>query len=508
MRVQYCLVAALLAGAMLPVPGMAAAADSELRLASYGAVESFDPDAAADEAGVAARDAVYDGLVAYEPGKTRITGRVAQSWTVSPDGLTYTFKLRSGVTFHDGTPLDSDAVKASLVRRMASAHPPRRLDGIAEVATPDALTVVVRLNQRQPWLLDTLAGAWGPKILSPAALAAQGSPEAAAAWLRTHDAGSGPFQVAQVTQGGLRLERFGGYWGTAPWFAAISVAALPDAAAQALRLQAGMLDAVANVYPPASLDRLPSAFRVTALSGLNMIVGVVNPLLALTNDDARRAVLTAMHPKWWLPEIYGAYGSPATTLFPADMIETLEPLELPSDLVVARRLVPRAGGVSLTVGYRTSQADVLRGPVEVLVSNLRALGVVADAVLVPDAAVARYARQPTAGPDILVVCTAPGEATPRAQAQTYYLGSGPGNVFGLIDPNASRLAREADAITDRNDALKQYLLAGDQLFASGGFVPLANIKGIVVHRDYLTGFATRPGFPVGNFDYALLAESE
>ncbi|HSA79614.1 MAG TPA: ABC transporter substrate-binding protein [Geminicoccaceae bacterium] len=66
---------------------------------------------------------LYDGLVRYQPGTLEVEPALAESWEISPDGKTYTFKLRQGVSFHDGTPFDSAAVKFNFDRMLDEGHP-------------------------------------------------------------------------------------------------------------------------------------------------------------------------------------------------------------------------------------------------------------------------------------------------------------------------------------------------------------------------------------------------
>ncbi len=68
-------------------------------------------------------DNVYETLVRFVPGSTALEPDLAEKWTVSADGLTYTFNLRKGVTFHDGTPFNADAVAQSLGRQFKKDSP-------------------------------------------------------------------------------------------------------------------------------------------------------------------------------------------------------------------------------------------------------------------------------------------------------------------------------------------------------------------------------------------------
>src|SRR5262245_59447417 len=76
-------------------------AQEVLRIPYVVDIGTFDPDNGFEIGAMSAIDNVYEGLVEYEPGSTRIVGLLARSWDISADGLTYTFHLVDGVTFHD-----------------------------------------------------------------------------------------------------------------------------------------------------------------------------------------------------------------------------------------------------------------------------------------------------------------------------------------------------------------------------------------------------------------------
>ena len=99
----------------------------------------------------------FDGLVAINR-DGRPQPRLAQNWTQSPDGLSWTFQLRHNAFFHDGSPVDSEAVKASLGRTLASPardFSPGLLD-IISLDTPKPDQLVIRLRTRSAFLLDDL----------------------------------------------------------------------------------------------------------------------------------------------------------------------------------------------------------------------------------------------------------------------------------------------------------------------------------------------------------------
>src|SRR5881394_3995281 len=110
----------------------------------------------------------YSTLLRVDPTDktgTKPVGDVAESWTVSKDGLTYTFKLRKGVKFHDGSELTSKDVKATYDKIM---HPPQGVkslrkemyDSVKLVEAPDASTIVFRLKRPEASLLLGLSSPW------------------------------------------------------------------------------------------------------------------------------------------------------------------------------------------------------------------------------------------------------------------------------------------------------------------------------------------------------------
>ncbi len=182
-------------------PGLALAQD--VLRAPYGAdVASFDPDNAFEVAGLSAINNVYEGLVEYAPGGTEVVGLPAEAWEVSEDGLTCTFPIKPDVLFHDGTPADAAAVGATFERRRtADVIRGYFLANVASVEAPDAQTPVIRLAAPQPSLLDALASPWGPRAVSPSALAENGGENMGKTCLMENAVGTGPFRLAGVLRG-------------------------------------------------------------------------------------------------------------------------------------------------------------------------------------------------------------------------------------------------------------------------------------------------------------------
>jgi peptide/nickel transport system substrate-binding protein len=162
---------------------------------------------------------LYESLVTYKGDSVDLEGRLAERWSTSPDGKTLTFELRKGVTFHDGTPLDAEAVVFTFERFLKPDHPHRpknpcpyasNFGDIAKVAADGPHKVVFTLKQPSVVLLYNLT-LFPAFIVSPAAVKQQG------AQFPVRPVGSGPYRLARWDRGvRIVLDRNETYWGARP----------------------------------------------------------------------------------------------------------------------------------------------------------------------------------------------------------------------------------------------------------------------------------------------------
>lgn len=470
-------------------------------------IGSFDPDNAFEVDGLGAINAVYEGLVEYAPGSTELVGLLAEEWTVSEDGLVYTFDLRDNVVFHDGTPMDAEAVRGALERRRdGDLVLSYFLANVAEIATPDADTVTLTLSSAQPSFLDSLASPWGPKVVAPSAL---GSETATAGTLNETAVGTGPFELTRFDRGtGYELTRFEDYWGDAPYFEAVRIEILPDLSQQILQLRTGDIDAVPRNYPWAQLRALPRDVEISSAESMALVIAFVKPGSPLDDEAVREAVLTAINPAGWASDAFGEYASPAESLYPRAMIDPEEPVRFPSDMEAARAAIEAAGDVSLTIGFPAAEANTVGRVADLLIAQLGAIGVNATAVTVPTGGEYNFAADMDAAPNLMLARNSPDAAHPDTQAPVFYATGGPINVMGVSNPEADAIATEAAALTDRAARDAAYLQAGEMWFEAGQFVPLVDLQDVVVHREGLTDLGLRPVFPPGNIDLGTVRYEE
>ena len=186
-------------------------------------LQSVDPAFDYEYAGWEVIANVYQPLVTYDHvDSSKFVGVLAQNWTVSPDGLTYTFKLRQGVKFSNGDPFDANAVKYSFDRVIKMNQPPSwiltqslTLDNIKVI---DPYTIELHLTQPYAAFLATLS-TMVASIVDPAVVEAHGGVVANATnpWMDSNVVGTSPFILQEWIKGDhLTLARNPNYWGDPP----------------------------------------------------------------------------------------------------------------------------------------------------------------------------------------------------------------------------------------------------------------------------------------------------
>ncbi len=195
---------------------------------------------------------IYDGLVRYKDGTLEVEPALAESWTISDDGKTYTFKLRQGVKFHDGSDFNAEAVKFNFDRMLKEDHPfyntgpfplSFNFSSIDAVNVLDEHTVEFKLKEPFAPFLSNLAYPTG-LIVSPEAVKKYGKE------FGRHPSGTGPFKFAEW-QSGQRVvvERNPDYWDTAPALEAVVFRPITDANTRVAEMMAGGLDVMVEVPP-------------------------------------------------------------------------------------------------------------------------------------------------------------------------------------------------------------------------------------------------------------------
>jgi peptide/nickel transport system substrate-binding protein len=181
--------------------------------------------------------ALHDALVKPMPGQPRAAG-LAESWSVSKDGLVYEFVLRKGALFHNGDPVTADDVKFSLERYRGTAVKALR-ERVAAVETPDPGRVRIRLKQPWPDFLTFYTNATGAGWIVPRKYVEKVGDEG----FKKAPIGAGPYKFVSFTPGvELVLEAFEQYWRKSPSVKRLVLRVIPDEATRLAALKRGEVD--------------------------------------------------------------------------------------------------------------------------------------------------------------------------------------------------------------------------------------------------------------------------
>ena len=241
-----------------PTAAQQAVRGGTLTFATGADPDSLDPQNTQSNPGEQVNRMMHENLVRFSA-KMQLEPALAESWVASKDGLAWTFKLRKGVKFHDGTSFDAKAVKYFFDRVLGDEKPFK-----ASLYTPvvqgaeviDDSTVRVILKQPFGAFLFIMAHSAGA-IVSPAAHQKWGKD------LALHPVGTGPFKFVEWVKGDhVTMERHDGYWGGAPNLDRVVVKTVREDQARVLMLESGDADLIVNI-PTEEIPRLRKDARFT-----------------------------------------------------------------------------------------------------------------------------------------------------------------------------------------------------------------------------------------------------
>ncbi len=317
-------------------PANAASADATINIGSLYEPQNLDNTGGGGQGVVEALNGnVYEGLYRLtDAGK--VENVLATASKISRDGLTYTFTLRSGVTFHSGKAVTSADVKFSLEKVSATDSKSARKSSfkvVKSIATPDAKTVVVTLSSRSISFIYNLTYIW---IMNSSA-----KDFAAAA------DGTGPYQFSAWKRGStLTLTRNDSYWGAAPKNKTVVYHYFNDATALNNALLTGAVDVITSAQSPDALAQFKSsAYKISNGQSTTKLLLVFNDRVAPFNNKlVRKAVTSAINNAKLLSSIWGDYGTLIGSMVPPTdpWYEDLTGVN-PYDLALAKKELAAAG---------------------------------------------------------------------------------------------------------------------------------------------------------------------
>jgi peptide/nickel transport system substrate-binding protein len=355
-------IAATLALAPAAPPALAQTPPGVLAVGQIAEPKSLDPAAVTAVNDFRILVNLYDGLVRFQDGSLEVEPALAESWEISDDGTVYTFTLREGVTFHDGTPLNAEAVKFHFERMLDEEHPyhdtgPFPLSfffsAIETVEAVDDRTVRFTLGEPYAPFLSNLAYPTG-LIVSPTAVAEHGSD------FGRNPVGTGAFRFESWDANtAVVVTRNEEYWDGAPPLEAVIFRPITDANTRVAEMLSGGIDVMVEV-PPDALGQFAESedFQVYEQAGPHLWFLILNTKEPPFDDvRVRQAVNYAIDKEALVENVLQGTAEVAAGPIPPAFAwaynEELEPY--PHDPERARELLAEAGVEDATLTFYVTE---------------------------------------------------------------------------------------------------------------------------------------------------------
>lgn len=493
---------AIVAMSLLGPGASAALASKDVVFAVASTFTTTDPYDANDTLSQAMAKSFYEGLFGFDK-DMKLIPVLAESYTVSGDGLVYTIKLRSGVKFQDGTDFNAEAVKVNFDR---ATNPDNHLKRyglysvIAKTEIVDAHTARITLKEPFSAFINDLAHPSGVMI-SPAALKQWGSKGIA-----FHPVGTGPFKFVEWKQPDyLRVEKFDGYWRKGyPKVDSITWRSVVDNNSRAALMQTGAAQFTFPVpYELAGvLKAKPGIELVAAPSIVLRYLSMNTQQKPFDNLKVREAIAYAINTQALAKVAFSGYAIPADGVVPDAVEYSVKLGPWPYDVAKAKRLLAEAGypngfETELWSGYNYSTAQKVS---EFLQQQLLQIGVRTKITLLE------------AGQRVQQVESWPDPKT--APVRLYYIGwssstgeadwalrplldggSWPPKLFNTAYYRNVKVDADINgalATTDKAQKAQLYRDAQQRIWADAPWVPLVTEKLLSAHSTRLGGVYVMP----------------
>ena len=262
---------------------------------------------------------IYEGLLKYSKDSTKLEPSLAESWKVSPDGLTYTFNLRKGVKFHDGTPFNAEAVKVNIERQMKGkatedmSYADFVFGYVTKVDAVNENTAVITLKDVCTPFLYNLAMSMAAPIVSPKALADNNGN------VNEKPVGTGPYKFVRWDKSqDVVLVRNDNYWGEKAKTKNVIFKFIADNSARVVALNNGEVDMIDGIDTTV-VDQIKQAGNtVDQPDGMNINYMAYNTTSKIFSDPKiRKAFSQAINVPELVQSLYKGYASPANTILPS-----------------------------------------------------------------------------------------------------------------------------------------------------------------------------------------------
>lgn len=504
------LVAAGVTAAMAASPAWAA---KDAVIAVGSTFTSLDPYDANDSLSQTVAKSFYQGLFGFDK-EMKLVNVLADSYDVSPDGLTYTVKLHPGVKFHDGTPFNAAAVKVNLDR---ASNPDNRLKRynlfkmIEKTEAVDDLTVKITLKTPFSAFVNNLAHP-AAVMISPAALKQYGKD------IGFHPVGTGPYRFVTWNQTDfVKVEKFNGYWKAGlPKLDSITWRPVVDNNTRAALLQTGEAQ---FAYPipfeqAKVLEKNDKLALVASPSILHRYISMNVTQKPFDNPKVREALNYAINKEALIKVAFSGYATPAEGPLPSSIDYSVKYHPWPYDPAKARELLKEAGypnGFTTTL-WSSHNHSTAQKVLQFTQQQLAQVGVKVQ-VTAMDAGqrAAEVEGKGVKETGVRLFYTGWSASTGEADwalSPLFATASWPPAQFNTAfysNPQVDADLANALKTTDRTEKQKLYKDAQDKIWADAPWIFLATERLVSANSKKLTGFYVMPD-TLFSFEDADLAE--
>ncbi|MFG2000545.1 ABC transporter substrate-binding protein [Spirillospora sp. NPDC048911] len=474
------LLAGLVAGSGCTVANsdsLTGGADGALQIALQQEPPTLEPcESSLTSTGIVVRSNITEPLVERDPTSGALKPLLATGWKATDDH-TWTFTIREGVRFHDGTPFDAEDAAFSITRAVGSKLG-CNVDGYVfadsklEVSAPDARTLTVKTKDPDPIL---------PLRLSFLEIVPTGTNTKSKV---REPVGTGPYKVADWDSGiSLRLDRFDGYWGAKPDYPAVRYVWRTENSIRAAMVASGEAGIAVGLGPEDGAGDLGVPFPNNETTALRIDANVP----PLNDIRVRRAVNYAIDKNGIVESLFLKLGEPAGQLVAAGVVGHDPSIKAwPYDPVKAKALVAEAAAAGvpvrtpITLIARTAQFPKVAETAEVMQEALSQAGLNVKIKMLDTAAHLEYQLRPfvrDAGPTLLLIMHG-NQAGDAAFTTSQYLKSdGPQSQYGT--PELDKMIAEAGAKTgaERGPAFGKVLAYQNENVVQ--YAHIAHMRGMI-----------------------------
>ncbi|MEP4196466.1 MAG: ABC transporter substrate-binding protein [Aliishimia sp.] len=457
---------------------------------------------------------LYDGLVKYEGNPAEIKPWLADSWSTSDDGLVWTFKLNPSATFHDGSPVDADAVVYSFQRTMEiNEGPAWMLDGFVNpdnVKAVDATTVEFTLDRPYAAFLSFLPWWY---VVNPAVIEANKGDDFGKSYLLENAAGSGPYKLERFESGSsYAVSRNEDYWKGFPYendrMGGVIYRLVRESSAQRAALIKGEADLVTGLGPEERTALMDNDdVLVSTLPSLTSFGLKMNTKNGITADVNIRKALAFAYDYESFTQILNGEGKLQTSPF-TDAIKGYTPIaDMPTrDIAKAKEYLAKTeypdGGFEVDYVY-VEGFELERQMGLSMIDAFRDINVTVKMIPATWPNMVAMGSDVETSPDLLAIFTTPVSTDPDAVAIQYHPASH-GKYFGshfLDDPELVALIEAARNETDWAKREPMYHEIQQKIVdLQPEIFGMMRNRG-TTHRKWVKGYADSPIRMEGEIDF-------